>query len=543
MALDRTGGVTRRTFVQGSLAASALAALAACGRNNSASEAKKGPQVMKYYINNPVAIDPYNVQESEGTAVEHVLFDPLVRYDWKAKKLLPFACEKWEVSEDAKTFTFTLKKATFHNGDPVDAASFKRGWQRTADPNMATPGEIGYHISAVVGYDEFVEGKASEITGLTCPDERTFKVELQYPMADFLAICAHPGLVPVPEAALKDPAGFLLAPIGNGPFMMDGKWEPDQYINIKRYDNYYGDKATLDAVNFSIQKDPQTAYREFEAGNIDFTAALSGRTKEAVSKFGKSEDGYTATPGKQTILGATAAVYYLIFNMEHPVTKNPDVRHAISLAINRKAIIDSLFEGNRQAADCVFPPIIDSDKSNAWEYAQYDPARAKQIVNEKGLAGTKIELSYNAGGGHEDIFTLIQADLEAAGFTVVQKTQEWAAYLKSLTAGDFMVGRLGWIADYPTMDNFLYPNFFSTADNNRSRYNNPDMDQALLKARSIVDADERAVAMRRINGVIGEDLPIAPIMFYAHNKVASDKVKSFYFDPQDHGDFAHAEMK
>ena len=550
MSLDRNGGgVTRRTFVKGGLAASALAALAACGKNGNAASGQGDSAVkasdggtFKYYISDPVAIDPYNLQESEGTQVGHVLFDSLVEWDWDKSDVKAKAAASWEISDDNTVFTFHLKDAKFHNGDPVTAESFKRGWQRLVDPSMATPSEIGYHLSPVVGYDEMAQGSAKEISGLTCPDDKTFVVTLSAPMADFLAVCCHPGLAPVPQAAIDDPDSFLLAPIGNGPFMMDGKWESGQYINVKRFEDYYGDKPALDAINFSIQKDPKTAYSELEAGNMDFCQIPTGRIQELSEKFGKSVDGYTISPSRQALLGAEASVYFLAVNLEDETMANKDLRHAMSLAINRQNIVDTLFESGREPADNVFPPIIDK-KGGSWEFAEYDPEKAKQIIDEKGLAGTTVKLSYNSGGGHEDIMSCIQADLQTVGLTVEQDTKEWAAYLQGLTDGSFQLGRMGWIADYPTLDNFIYPNFYSTADNNFSRYNNPEVDAAIDAARAIADEDERKDAYRKINQMVADDMPIIPIMFYAHQHVASDRVNELYYNAQGIADLGHASLR
>ena len=550
MALDRNGGgVTRRTFVKGGLAASALAALAACGKNENAASNQSGSTVkasdggtFKYYISDPVAIDPYNLQESEGTQVGHVLFDSLVEWDWDKSDVKAKAAASWEISDDNTVFTFHLKDAKFHNGDPVTAESFKRGWQRLVDPSMTTPGEIGYHLSPVMGYDEMASGSAKEISGLTCPDDKTFVVTLSAPMADFLAVCCHPGLAPVPQAAIEDPDSFLVAPIGNGPFMMDGKWESGQYINVKRFEDYYGDKPALDAINFSIQKDPKTAYSELEAGNMDFCQMPTGRIQELTEKFGKAVDGYTISPSRQALLGAEASVYYLAVNLEDETMANKDLRHAISLAINRQNIVDTLFEGGREPADNVVPPIIDK-KGGSWEFAEYDPEKAKQIIDEKGLAGTSVTLSYNSGGGHEDIMSCIQADLQAVGITVEQDTKEWAAYLQGLTDGTFQMGRLGWIADYPTLDNFIYPNFYSTADNNYSRYANAEVDAAIDAARAIADEDERKDAYRAINKMVADDMPIIPIMFYCHNHVASDRVNELFYNAQGIADLGHASLR
>lgn len=535
----------RRTFVKGGLAASALAALAGCRNTNNAasgSDGTTGGGTMKFYINEPVAIDPYNTQESEGTQVEHILFDSLTKFDWDKQEIVPKAAESWEVSDDGTVFTFHLVEgAKFHNGDPVDAAAFKRGFERICNPAMPTPSEIAYHLAPVKGYKEMQDKTATELSGVEA-DGNTLTITLSAPMADFLYVCAHPALAPVPQAALDDPESFLTAPIGNGPFKMDGKWESGQYINVVRFDDYYGEKAKLDGIEFSIQKDPDTAFREFQAGNMDYAQIPSGQIKSTEEEYGKSDDGYTATPGKQVLTGAEAATYYLCLNMADKTIADPNVRHAMSLAINRQNIVDTLFEGTREAATCIFPSVIDNDESNAWEYSKYDKDAAKKIVDDNGLAGTKITLSYNSGGGHEDIMSAIQADLEAVGFTVEQSSQEWASYLTALGDGNYQVGRLGWTADYPTLDNFIYPNFYSTADNNYSKYNNSKVDAAIDEARQITDDDERRAAFRKINQMVAEDLPIIPIMWYSHTFIVSSNVAKSFCDPQNKVDFANVEM-
>lgn len=546
--------MNRRAFVGGSLAASALAALAGCGKKTDGGTTTGGTatdsaNVLKFYINNPVAIDPYNTQESEGTQVEHVMFDALTDYDWNTNEIVPKAAEYWDVNDDATEFTFHLVEgATFHNGDPVDAASFKRGWERICDPNMTTPSEIRYHLDPVKGALEMAEGKATELAGVEVVDANTLKVTLTAPMADFPYICAHPALVPVPQAALDDPEKFLVAPIGNGPFMIDGEWVADQYINLVRYDNYYGTPAAIDGIYFSIQKDPDTAFREFEAGNIDFTSIPSGRMSEISEKYGLSDDGYTVTPGAQVLTGAEASIYYLCVNCEDEVMKDPVIRNAISLAINRQNIIDTVFEGTRVPADCIFPKVIDDDPSNAWENSHYDLEAAAKMLDEKypagsdGKRGIKIKLSYNSGGGHEDIMSIIQGDLEKIGIEVQQESLEWAAYLDALGDGNYQIGRLGWIADYPTMDNFLYPNVLSTSENNYSKYVNAEVDKAMNDARQIVDDEERKAAYRKINQMVGADMPIIPVMFYSHNHVGSERLASFFYDAQGKAEFAVAEL-
>ena len=177
------------------------------------------------------------------------------------------------------------------------------------------------------------------------------------------------------------------------------------------------------------------------------------------------------TPGKQVLTGAETAIYYLCFNLQKKELQDLNVRKAINLAIDRQKICDTLFEGSRKPADGAIPTILDKDNDNSWEYAKHDADAAKKLVSDNNLGSIELELDYNSGGGHEDIMSIIQDGLEAAGFTVKQSSQEWAAYLSSMSEGSFFMGRLGWIADYPTMDNFIYPNFYLGSDNNCSKYN------------------------------------------------------------------------
>ncbi|AEB07351.1 extracellular solute-binding protein family 5 [Coriobacterium glomerans PW2] len=548
--------VGRRQFIGGTLAASALAALAACSPAGKGSGSTDGggssaSNKISYFLSDPKAIDPYNLQEDQGTQVGHCLFDPLVTYDWDKKKVVALAAKDLpEISEDGLTYTFKLKEATFHNGDKVDSASFKRGWQRLVDPNMKTPGEIGYHLAPVAGYSEYLAGNAKEITGLTCPDDSTFVVTLSKKMADFIYVCTHPGLVPVPQAAIDEADDFLLAPIGNGPFKMKDKWVTGQYIEIERNDDYYGDKATIDGVYFSIQKSPETAFTEFESGNIDFTNIPTAKLKDIKDQYGASKDGFTVTPGNQVLDGTECSVYFLAANLKgtNEYLKDVNVRRAISMAINRKNIVETVLSGYGAVADGVIPSLIDDEKEGKWKYTEYDPKAAAKLLDDKypagddGKRGITVTLNYNSGGGHEDIMTTIQSDLENIGIEVNQGTQEWAAYLTTMKEGSYDLGRMGWIADYPTIDNFIYPNFYSTADNNYSKYDNPEIDKAIDASRLIDDEDERKEALRKISAKIGDDMPLIPIYFYSHKYVGSKRLKKFYYSPQVAAAFSKAEI-
>ncbi len=501
--------------------------------------ADKTGGTFKYYINEPAYIDPYNCQESEGTQVTNSIFDSLTAIDAKTSELKPAAAESWKSNDDATVWTFKLVKgAKFHDGTPVTAKDFKYAWERMVNPatNPEDPSVVSYHLSAVKGFNELSEGTATELSGVKAIDDTTLEVTLSEPFADFAFVCAHPALAPVPQAAVeKDPAAFAQMPIGNGPFKMTEPWAHDQYIKVARFDDYYGDKTLVDGVDFLIFKDEDTAFREFEAGNIDFTSIPTGRIDELKSSKGESTDGYTVEPGKQVLVGAETSVYYMVMNNKDAALSNAKVREAISLAINRQAICDTLFEGTRKPATGIVPPGIFGFQEDAWASSKYDVAAAKKALADAGFADgagfPTLTLSFNSGSGHEDIMQLIQADLKAIGINAEMAGTEWAQYLKLLDAGQFQIGRLGWIADYPIFDNFMYPIFQTDSGDNKSKYSNAEFDNGILEARTIVDEDARVKAYQDLEKLVGESTPVAPLMFYAHRHVGSDRVNDLVYSP------------
>jgi len=161
--------------------------------------------------------------------------------------------------------------------------------------------------------------------------------------------------------------------------------------------------------------------------------------------------------------------------------------------------------------------------------------QAKQLLETAGYPGgeglPELTLSFNSGSGHEDVMALIQADLATIGVNVVLDGSEWAQYLDKLDAADYQLGRLGWIADYPIIDNFLYPLFYSESADNASFYKNPAVDEALLDARATVDTNERIAKYQEIERTIGEDAPVMPIVKYRHQHVGSDRIMGLVYSP------------
>lgn len=494
-----------------------------------------------FYINEPAFIDPVNLQESEGTQVGQAVFDSLVGFDYLTSEIEPAAAATWEATEEAKVWTFNLVEgATFHNGDPVTAADFKYAWERICNPENES--EIAYHLAPVMGYDAMQAGEATELEGVVAVDDYTLEVTLNESFADFEYVVGHPALAPVPADAVEngvDVDGTMVAfgemPIGNGPFMLSEPWAHDQYIKAEKNADYYGTPANIDGIDFKIFADQDTAFLEFQAGNIDMAQIPVGQIESTVEQYGESADGYSVNAGEQTVLGAQLATYYLLMNNTNETLKDPKVRAALSLAVNREQIAEKVFEGTRVPATGIVPPGIVGFQEDGFEYSKYDIEAAKAMLVEAGYPEgeglPKIALEYNTGSGHEDILALVADDFAAIGIETELMGTEWGEYLDKLEAKNYMVGRLGWLADYPIMDNFLYPIFKSDSGDNYAFYNNADVDAMLEEARMETDGDARVETYREIEKIIGSEAAVIPVVFYRHTRVASERVMDGVFSP------------
>lgn len=205
----------------------------------------------------PYAIDPFFLQESAGIQIANCLFDPLVRYDYREKKLVGAAAQSWEGNEEGTVFTFKLVPgARFHNGDAVTAADFKYAWERILRPNASNERSTNASSLAVIqGADALGAEEADAASGIKAVDELTLEVTLALPFHEFPFVLSYLAFAPVPSKALADEgregSAFGMMPIGNGAFMLeDVPTYQDDLLKLVRFDDYHGTPALLQAVEF-----------------------------------------------------------------------------------------------------------------------------------------------------------------------------------------------------------------------------------------------------------------------------------------------------
>lgn len=548
-------GFTRRALLSAAAATPVLGLAGCWGDTHVESQPADSDPVadqLRYYIGIPAAIDPYGVSEEFGLQVAFQLFDPLMRYDFAASQLKGLAASSFEVSDDARTFTFTLSSATFHNGDPVTSTDFKRAWERLVNPPQELKKAHGsspsaYLLSLVRGYRELLAGSASELAGVTCPDDRTLKVELTAPYADFPYVCAHPALAPVPAAALEDPGSFYTKPIGNGPFYLVDAWKEGHNISLLRYDSYYRAGASIDGVLFSVLDSGDTAVKRFEADALDVSRFYPVQANAAVDSYGQSDDGDTVSEGQGVLLGAEMSVYYLACNVKADPLASATVRRAISLLIDRKSICDALYAGTMLPADSIVPPGVAGRPDEGWEYAKHDPDKASELLDtvakmSAGSRGIKVSLGFSSSGGHEKVMDAIVQSLLKAGIEVTEEKSDLSKLEEDSTRARLNLVRLDWTPDTPTLDAALYPLFHSGSAQNAGGYEHAEVDAALDEARSLADDQARLARCLDALNIVADDMPVIPLMYYTHRLVAAKRVTRLYVDPQGFAHLAEAEI-
>ncbi|MDX1621057.1 MAG: ABC transporter substrate-binding protein [Nitriliruptorales bacterium] len=512
---------------------------------------RRGGTLRYALSNDPQAIDPRFVADDEGRVVVDAMFDSLVALD-DDLEAVPAAAESWEMSEDATRFEFTLREgATFHDGSPVTAQDFVRAFNRVADGTADPRSFVAYQLAQVAGF-EAAQREGAPLDGVEAVDEHTLVITLTEPFAEFIEVLADPSLGPVPAGADESPGPFGRAPIGNGPFQLSGEWAQGDFIRVARFEDYVGERTPwLDEVVFQIYADDpeqRSQYAAFEDGRLHVAEVPASRLQDAMSEPGPSPDGYS---GPGVLTGPTATVYFYGFNTEQPPFDDPNVRRAVSLLIDREAIVEEITNETRQVADAIIPPPLAAHQEGACTFCDYDPERALQYwrgqpdpspdATESASPPPAVDrgdrtltIIHNEGRTHRAIAERIATALrETLEVDVSIESRELPEFIQALRAGEMGIYRLGWQADYPSAGSFLHPLFSSDEDNldNLSRYRDEQVDELLAQARAETDAEARIELYRQIERHVLDRAVIAPIFVYRLHRVVAPEVEEFRYGP------------
>uniref|UniRef100_UPI0006D15BFF ABC transporter substrate-binding protein n=1 Tax=Clostridium sp. NkU-1 TaxID=1095009 RepID=UPI0006D15BFF len=502
---------------------------------------------------NPETIDPALNSAVDGANIIVHAFEPLMIVD-SENKIVGGQAESYDVSEDGLTYTFHLRDGLkWSDGTPLTAEDFVFSWKRLADPNTAAP-YAGDMLGYVKGYEEAAAGNLDALA-LTAPDDKTFVVELSVPCVYFSKLITHASMVPVQKAAIEASGDqWTLKPetyVSNGPLKM-AEWVPGSHITFAKNENYWNaEKVTLNTLKFVLMEDGNATYSAYQAGEVSMIKTLP---TEEIPSLRETEDFQ---------IGSTMGTYYISFQTQKEPFNNPDVRKALSLAIDRDYVANTVMQGiYAPATNFVGPGISDEENGSSFEevtrknnggdffnVADHDAdiAKAKELLAKAGYPDGQgfptIEYMTNDQLFHKPLAEYLQSCWkEALGVNMDIKIVEWSTFTPTRRAGDFQIARNGWLYDYDDPSNML--NLLkSTSGNNDGKYNNPEVDKKLDEANSTPDVSKHYALLHEAENMILEDSAIAPVAYYSQPWLQDPKLKGTWYSPYGYWFFQYATME
>jgi len=500
--------------------------LAACGSGGDGGSGGSSTSAVSIQIGEPKHLVPTNTTETSGAQVLTGLFSPLVDYDAQNK---PYEVAAQSVtSSDNKVWTIKLKDGyTFHNGEKVTSEDYINAWNYGAyAPNGQ---DSNFFFEKIAGYADLQgkEPKAKEMSGLKKVDDLTFTVTLSEPYIDFRTMLGYTAFYPMPDAAFSAPGvlkdSYEQAPIGQGPFKMKGTWQHDSKIDVERYDAYPGEKPKVQNIEFRIYQQLTAAYADVQADNLDVLPTIPTESlSTAPSDLG---DRYQTSP--------MSSFQFLAFPTFDKDYSKPDVRKAISMAIDRDEITKSVFKGSQQSARSFVSPVLPGYRENtAGAAGEFNPTEAKKLYQAAG-GPSKIVISYNGDGGHKDWVDATVNQLKAnLGVDAVGVAEPKFADLLTKVEKKEPVGafRMGWVMDYPTMEDYLGPLYSTNGSSNYYGYSNPEFDKLVKEGSAAKTQDEAIAKYQQAEDILAKDMPVIPLRFGENVFGHSSKVKNVEMD-------------
>jgi oligopeptide transport system substrate-binding protein len=453
---------------------------------------------------NPSTLDPAFVTDIYGGSVVRQIFDGLVQFDAHLN-VIPAIAEFWEASQDARTWTFALRRGVaFHYGREVTAHDVVYSLTRLLDPNR--PGPLTELFRHIQGAEDFMQGKTQRVRGLKAVDRYTFQMVLEEPLAPLLAALGLPNAAIVPQEEVERLGErFGWEPMGAGPFKFV-RWAPNQEIVLEANDHYYEGRPFLNAVAFKIVVGAklEETFAEFLKGNLEQAYVPGGKTEEV-----RTDPQYRRY---QRFRKPMLSFLYLGFNTQRKPFDDRRVRQAFNYAVNKEAIVREITARGALTATGALPPGMPGYDSDLQGYYYY-PEKAKRLLAEAGYpdgAGFPVVQLWSVHRAETTKAELAAYQRYLADLGVKVETHyapDWPAFKAMLEQGKLPMFRLVRFADIPDPDNFLAPMLHSASPTNYTFYRNPPVDRLLEQARREVDDAQRIELYREVERLVMDDAP------------------------------------
>ena len=445
-----------------------------------------------------VGFDPGVVTAASSFDLISVVYERLVEFD-EAGDPQPMLAESWDIPDD-KTYVFTLRPdVTFHNGQPLTAADVKHTFDRIKDEATASPRVAQF----------------TSVESIEATDDHTVTFHLNAPYGPFLATLSS-GFASIVPA--DDSIDLQAQMVGTGPFKLES-WKQDTETVLTAFDDYrIAEEPKIATLRYRIMPEESARLAAIRTGEIQLTAITDPLTVESAKQ----------SEGVEVLEQDTTDYYLLGLNCAEPPFDDPKVRQALSLAIDRQAIIDAVFFGRGQVSGPIVPTMGDwaQPVEDLPNYA-VDRDQAKALLKEAGASDLTFKIVVGSlYQEFENIALVIQDQLAEIGVTVELEPVEWGTFIDRWIARDFQ-SFVSYNSSGDDPDGALYSAFITDGGTNAFQYSDPKVDELLETGRATTDPDARRSTYQELETVLAEQAPVVFICTRVGFFAVRDTVSGF----------------
>lgn len=479
-----------------------------------AGDAASGPRqggVLRVAVPALGSLDPAQARSVDQLMVADQLFDGLTAWDPSTGEAVPSLAARWQASPDQRQWEFVLRPgAVFANGRSITAEDVKYSLERVARPGSGSP--VSDLLSSVSGYAALArQGVAQELSGVAVAAPDVVRVVLDQPLSVLPAVLASPQFGVVPREAVDAPAPvFAEQPVGSGPFVVR-----ERQGDVLALVPSPGRSTFLAGLELVQVPDAGVAYRLFRSGEVDVAPVPPGEVESAGRRYGR--DGFRPY---------LAELFYG-FNLRHPKLADVRFREAIVRAVNRRNVVRAVYGATVQPLDGVLVEGVPGWRPEACARCAFDPARARALLAELFGGGPvpEVQFAFDDDEAQAAVARAIEASLEEVGIPVALVGKPLKEYRDFAVSGQQEVFRLGWIARFPSPDDFLPPLFQTGSPNNLVGFSSPPVDDLLGQARAEADAGRRAELYQAAEAAVLDAVPVLPVAQLQLHLVVARRVR------------------
>jgi peptide/nickel transport system substrate-binding protein len=473
----------------------------------------------------PTSLDPGQLTDINSMKLLGAIYDTLVRFKPNSFDLEPSLATSWDRSGDGLMYTFKLRSGVkFHDGTDFNADAVKFTYDRLLDPN---------HPYADTGPFPFAPGYYGSIAETTVVDPLTVQFRLKRQDSALLdAFTLNTGRIVSPQAVKTSRKDFAQNPVGTGPFKFSG-WDHNVRITLNANPNYWDGAPALQQMIFRPLADEQTRITEFLSGGVDVIFDVPPDNIDQVK----------SSPAAQFLSQPGPHVWWVTLNTKQPPFDNVLLRQAANYAVNKDALTVDILKGTGTPSVGPIPPAITWAYTSDVTQYNYDPERAKALIQQSGVL-LPLNVTFwvtESGSGMQSpktMGTAIQADLAAVGINAQIQTFEWGAFLNKYGAGlaqEAAMAELSWMFDSGDPAHMLPNNLYGPACSpkgfNGGCYQNSDVDALMDSALQIYDRDQRGAIYKQVQKIVAADAPWIFVDNQIQNAAISTRVGGLDLHP------------